>query len=92
MIFNDVILFLCKSGFFDVAIEVYMVMRRKGLFVICFFIFLKVLVDNYRVLDVYLFVENILFFMDVIDYIIIVNGFCKEGFMIKVLYLCIVVK
>ncbi|CAF2331307.1 BnaA10g11320D [Brassica napus] len=92
MIFNDAILLLCKSGSFDAAIEVYMVMRRKGLSVTCLSTFLKALVDNHRALDAYSLVENTLLSMDVIDYTIIVNGLCKEGFMTKALYLCTVAK
>ncbi|CAN6870459.1 unnamed protein product [Brassica oleracea] len=91
-LFNDAILLLCKSGSFDTAIEVYMVMRRKGLTVTCLSTFLKALLDNHRALDAYSLVENTLLSMDVIDYTIIINGLCKEGFMTKALDLCTVAK
>ncbi|CAH8355355.1 unnamed protein product [Eruca vesicaria subsp. sativa] len=90
--FNDAVLLLCKSGSFDAAIEVYMVMSRKGLTVTCLSTFLKALVDNLRAVDAYSLivnaVENTLLSMDVIDYTIIVNGLCKEGFLTKALDLC----
>ncbi|KAJ0266887.1 Pentatricopeptide repeat-containing protein [Hirschfeldia incana] len=86
--FNDAILLLCKRGSFDAAVEVYMVMRRKGLTVTCLSTFLKALVDNLRALDAYSLVVKTLPSMDVIDYTIIVDGLCKEGFLTKALDLC----
>lgn len=94
--FDDAILLLCENGSFDAAIEVYMVMRRKGLAVTCLSTFLKALVDNLRALDAYSLVvnagEHTLLSMDVIDYTIILDGLCKEGFLKKALDLCTVAK
>ncbi|KAF8102602.1 hypothetical protein N665_0198s0298 [Sinapis alba] len=90
--FKDAILLLCKSGSFGAAIEVYMVMRRKGLSVTCLSTFLKALVDNLRALNASSLVvnagESTLLSMDVVDYTIIVDGLCKEGFLTKALDLC----
>lgn len=90
--FNDAILILCKEGSFEAVIEVYMIMRRKGLYVTCFSTILKTLVGNLRALDAYLLVvnaeESTLHSMDVIDYTIIVNGLCKEEFLVKAVDLC----
>ncbi|ESQ42677.1 hypothetical protein EUTSA_v10012580mg [Eutrema salsugineum] len=90
--FNDAILLLCKRGSFDAAIEVYMVIRRKVLTVTSPSRFLKALVDNLRALDAYSLVVNAgdstLPSLDVADYTIIVDGLCKEGFLIKALDLC----
>ncbi|XP_010443404.1 PREDICTED: pentatricopeptide repeat-containing protein At5g57250, mitochondrial-like [Camelina sativa] len=90
--FNDTILLLSKRGYFEAAIEVYMIMRRKGLTVTFPSTILKILVDNLRALDAYLLVvnaeESTLPSVDVVDYTIIVDGLCKEGFLVKALDLC----
>ncbi|CAH2069652.1 unnamed protein product [Thlaspi arvense] len=90
--FNDALLLLCQRGSFDAAIEVYMVMKRKVLTVRSPSTFLKALVDNLRALDAYSLVvndgERTLPSLDVVDYTIIVDGLCKEGFLIKALDLC----
>ncbi|KAG7538534.1 Pentatricopeptide repeat [Arabidopsis suecica] len=89
---NDAILLLCNRGSFEAAIEVYMIMRRKGITVTFPSTIVKTLVDNLRSLDAYLLVvnagETTLSSMDVIDYTIIINGLCKEGFLVKALDLC----
>lgn len=90
--FNDAILLLCKRGYFEAAIEVYMIMRRKGFTITFLSTVLKILVDNLRALDAYLLVvnaaESTLPSVDVVDYTIIVDGLCKEGFLVKALDLC----
>ncbi|CAN8301568.1 unnamed protein product [Cochlearia groenlandica] len=90
--FNDAILLLCNRGSFDSVIEVYMVMKRKGLAIRSHSEILKALVDNLRAVDAYRLVvndgESSLPSMDVIDYTIIIDGLCKEGFLIKALDLC----
>ncbi|CAA7062428.1 unnamed protein product [Microthlaspi erraticum] len=90
--FNDAILLLCKKGCFEAVIEVYMIMRRKGLTVTFPSTILIALVDNLRALDAYSLVvndeESGLPFMDVVNYTIIVDDLCKEGYLIKALDLC----
>ncbi|XP_010451905.1 PREDICTED: pentatricopeptide repeat-containing protein At5g57250, mitochondrial [Camelina sativa] len=90
--FNDTILLLSKRGYLEAAIEVYMIMRRKGLTVTFPSTILKILVDTLRALDAYLLVvnaeESTLPSVDVVDYTIIVDGLCKEGFLVKALDLC----
>ncbi|VVB16126.1 unnamed protein product [Arabis nemorensis] len=90
--FNDAILLLCKTGSSEALIEVYMVMRRKGLTVNFPSTILKTLVNNLRALDAYLLVvnagESTLPSIDVVDYTIVIDGLCKEGFLVKALDLC----
>uniref|UniRef100_A0A1J3IAY1 Pentatricopeptide repeat-containing protein, mitochondrial n=1 Tax=Noccaea caerulescens TaxID=107243 RepID=A0A1J3IAY1_NOCCA len=90
--FNDAILLFCKKGNLEAVIEVYMIMRRKGLTITFPSTILTALVDNLRALDAYSLVvnaeESALPFMDVVNYTIIVDGLCKEGFLIKALDLC----
>ncbi|KFK27279.1 hypothetical protein AALP_AA8G361400 [Arabis alpina] len=90
--FNDAILLLCKTGSSKALIEVYMIMRRKGLTVTFPSTVLKTLVTNLRALDAYLVVvnagESTLPSIDVVDYTIVVDGLCKEGLLVKALDLC----
>lgn len=89
---NDALLLLCKRGSSEAVIEVYTVMRRKGLTVTCPSTILKTLVNNLRALDAYSLVvnagESTLPSMDLVDYTIVVDGLCKEGFLVKALDLC----
>ncbi|XP_023642586.1 pentatricopeptide repeat-containing protein At5g57250, mitochondrial isoform X2 [Capsella rubella] len=90
--FNDAIFILCKRGYFEAAIKVYMIMSRKRLTITYPSMILKILVDNLRALDAYSLVvnaeETTLPSVDVVDYTIIIDGLCKEGFLVKALDLC----